>query len=754
MKAERFARIMCPGLLVMGFLLFTACSPVDEPPAQEPGQAQAPKQAQKQNEATVTIYRDDFGVPHIYADQEESGLYGLGYAQAEDQLARLLGGIYLAHGRLAELEGESRLATDIELRRWRHVEAGLKGLERLDPQLRKNYDSFVAGVDRYLADHPDRKPAWALPFGAADLVALNRAIFWLGYASVLGPAECQAGVELQAGIRDFSEQAPRGASNGWALSPSRTASGSTILLADPHVEMQNPVYYEYRLHAGELDSAGYSLGPMLWQAHNRHVSWAMTTGNPDLWDCYEVEVDPENPTRYLFDGEWHEMVQQEEIFQVREGEPVTMTFEYTRHNGVLSPVVARRENKAYVVSVSQMNDAGVLDNEIYWMNQAESISELQEAMSMLGMFPQNIIAGDSSGNIWYLRAGKTPIRPAGYDWTRPVPGNDSKTAWQGFYSLDEMVQLLNPPQGFLQNNNVAPDVMFAADNIQASDFPAVLFNDTPGRITTRGMRSIEVLSAAQNFSIEDAREHAFDETWITARPWLKALAYALEQYPQWLDEHSGEATDLVRRLMAWNGEAVADSVAALNFFYWHSDMAEVLQRPGFEQLQTLPWNNEDFSPAFAAAILEQAERAAAKMVEAFASTDVAMGSVFRIGRGEQSWPLGGETIADAEMTACVADLSPLCDRTMRAFSSGPAGDQGQRRAYRGSNSMRLVEFSDPLRSWSLHVHGQSDDPASPHYDDQTRLMSQREFKPVYFNRQELENHIESTLVLDIGDQDE
>jgi acyl-homoserine lactone acylase PvdQ len=210
----------------------------------------------------------------------------------------------------------------------------------------------------------------------------------------------------------------------------------------------------------------------------------------------------------------------------------------------------------------------------------------------------------------------------------------------------------------------------------------------------------------------------------------------------------GDAADLVRRLSDWDGTAAADSVAALNFFYWHSDMADVLQRPGFEAFQDLPWDREDFSPGFAAAILEQAKRAAASMVEALGSTDVAMGSVFRIGRGERSWPLGGETIADAEMTACVADLSPLCDRTMRAFSSGPPDEQGQRRAYRGSNSMRLVEFSKPVKSWSLHVYGQNDYPASPHFDDQAKLLSEKKFKPTFFNRDELEGHIKSTTELE------
>jgi acyl-homoserine lactone acylase PvdQ len=429
----------------------------------------------------------------------------------------------------------------------------------------------------------------------------------------------------------------------------------------------------------------------------------MTTGNPDMWDCYAVEVDPDNPARYLFDGEWQEMIQIEETFQVRDGEPVTQVLEYTRHNDVLSPVVARRGGKAYVVSTSQMHDAGLLDNEIWQMNQASSVFDLRDAMASLGMFPQNIIAGDSSGNIWYLRAGKTPIRPEGYDWSQPVPGNSSDTAWRGYYALDDMVQVLNPPQNFLQR-----------------------------------------------FTMADATAHAFDETWITTEYWLMALRYALEQFPQWLEENSGEAGDLVRRLLGFDGVASADSMAALNFYYWRAGMYAVLSRPEFEYLQTLPWSKDDFSPEFAAAILEQAGHAAAVMVEQLGSTDVTMGAVFRVGRGERSWPLGGETIDTPEIPSCVADLSPLCERTMRAFASGAADEQGQRRAYRGSQSMRLVELTDPVRSWTLHVYGQSDDPASPHYDDQARLLSEGRFKPTYFNRDNLEGHIESTTILELG----
>src|SRR5690606_31051562 len=131
--------------------------------------------------------------------------------------------------------------------------------------------------------------------------------------------------------------------------------------------------------------------------------------------------------------------------------------EYTRHNGVLSPVVARQGPIAYAVSMSQMHDAGLFDEEIYRMNRARSLSELRDALGTLGQLPQNLMAIDEQGHGYYLRAGKTPRRPAGYDWSAPVPGNTSTTAWSGFHPLHEMIEVMNPSQGYMQNNNVSPD---------------------------------------------------------------------------------------------------------------------------------------------------------------------------------------------------------------------------------------------------------------------------------------------------------
>jgi len=703
---------------------------------------------------TVTIYRDIWGVPHIYADPEELGFYGLGYAEAEDQLLKLLGAVFWYRGRMAELEGAPRLAFDIEQRRWRHAEEAEAGFNRLSPELQRNYEAFVAGVKRYLREHPEKDPGLGVELTAVDLVGISRAIFNT-YALVEGPKECStAGIALNDGLDEIVGGILPGASNGWALAPSRTADRATLLVADPHTELQNPSYYEFRMHAGGIDSSGFALGPLLWQVHTRDVSWAMTTGNPDMWDCYEVETDPSNPRRFLFDGRWQEMELREETFQVLDGEPVTRSFSYTRHNGVLSPVVGRHGNLAYVVSISQMHDTGILDEEIYRMNRARSVPELFEAMRSLGMFPQNLVLGDSSGNISYLRAGKTPVRPAGFDWTRPVPGNSSDTAWRGFHPLEDLVQVHNPPQGYIQNNNVAPDRLFADGNLDASSYPVDIFHDTPGRITSRGLRSVQVLSAADGFTVADATALAFDELWITADDWVRALRSVTDRYPALMDGRSLQTREFVDSLLGFDGVAAADSAAALDFYYWRRGMGEVFKRPEFERLRHLPWPAAAFSRQVGQALLDRADAAAREMVEELGRIDVPLGEVFRVGRGEASWPLGGESINLVDVPGCIAHLSPLCERTMRAYGSGPMDDHRQRRAYRGSHSMRLVVFSDPIQSYSLKVYGQSDDPQSPHYDDQARLASERRFKPTFFDWNRLEENIESTMTLKVDGRSE
>ena len=309
--------------------------------------------------------------------------------------------------------------------------------------------------------------------------------------------------------------------------------------------------------------------------------------------------------------------------------------------------------------------------------------------------------------------------------------------------------MLNPPQGYLQNNNVAADALFAEGNIDAATYPAYMFNDVPGRVTTRGRRSLDVLSTAKGFTVVDATEHAFDEYWVTTPQWQDALRYAVTMQPATLAKLSAPARTLVDRILGFDGQARADSAAALNFLFWRAEAGEVLYaRPEFAALREFPWPRAKFTPAFATALLEEAEQAAAAQIKAAGDIDQPLGTMFRIAFGKADEPLGGTSIHANGRPDRSARIVPDFDSTLRAFESKPDKD-GRMRAYRGSQGMRLVVFGPTAQSWSLRAFGQQMDPAGPHAADQVSLISRRQFKPMLLDRAELLKNLESTKTLDV-----
>lgn len=703
----------------------------------------------------ATIYRDDWGVPHIYAETPAAGYYAFGYAMAEDQLDYLLRLVLLARGEMAAAFGPSGVDGDFNSRLWRHAEESKQGFGRMAPDLQANYRAFVAGVVKWMAEHPAETPEWAPKLEPWDPVAISRWLLWLAYQAGEGLADCRrGGVKLAAADLVGLEGRSTAASNEWVLAPWRTADNAMVMLSDPHGGVDGQFVYEFRMHAGRLAMAGYSLGAMPLLVQTRRVAWGMTTGAPDVADCYEIEVDPQNPRRFSFDGKPELMTARTFEIPVKGKEPVTRTAEYTRHNGVLSPVVARSGTKAYVVSTPYMPDAGIFDDEVYRMVQAENVDGVREAMRTLGMFPQNVMVGDAAGHSFYLRAGKAPKRPTGFDWSRPVPGNSSRTAWLGIHPLDDLVQLSDPVTGYMQNNNIAPDQMFPGSPLTKDKYPAYVFNDVPGRTNSRARRVIEVLSASYRFTIQDAIELALDEKWMDTDRWRIGLERALARQPSRAAQLSSLAKTVIDRILRFDGQARAGSVAALNFWYWRTALAT---QPGGLPLEVV-------EPAFLAAdsirgeladrFITAVDSAAGTMTRLHGGIDRSLGEVFRIGRGAaSSWPIGGVGLTAGGLERCegLASWNHVCVMTLRAFTPGPAADSlGRRPMIVGSRLLRLTVFTNPIQSFTIHNFGQSGRPTSPHYDDQVaRLTSARQVKPVYFEKSELMPHIKSERTIEV-----
>lgn len=714
-------------------------------PVASPAQQPAARRTAGERAGEVTIYRDEWGVPHIYAGREEDGFYALGYAQAQDQLEELLQRYVFARGEMALAFGADSAASDIEGARWRHLEEARRGFRRLSPRLRKNYRSFIAGIRRYMEEHPEQVPSWAPRLEPALPVAFGRAVTWYG-RGLTGVDDCRrGGVGDSAFTLAAIERAdPPRASNQWVLMPWRTAMGATVLLSDPHGALEGlSRRYEYTLEAGPLKiSGGTYLGWALpITGHTRHVAWALTTGFPDVGDCIEVEVDSTRGRRYRYDGQWKRMTTQEARIAVRGGDTLTRVFEYTDHNGVTSPVVAREGTKAYVVSSPYMHDADGFDEQFYRQVLARDVDEFHAAMGRLGMWAENVMAADAKGNTFYVRNGRTPIRPAGYDWSKPVPGNTSATRWRGIHPLDDLVWIKSPPQGYMQNNNIAPDRMIEGSPLTADRYPPYIFGDTPGRINTRGLRAVELLSGTFHATLDDVVRIALDEKWVGTEAWVEVLRRALNADPSAAAGRSAEFRRFVDPILTFDGQAHHESAGALHYYYWRTQLDSVpgLSAAEREAVSGAVEAGTELTPAQSRALLDGAGRAMAVIRERHGAAELRHGDVFRIGRGGHSWPVGGGAFEAGNRS-----IQPL-----RLKSFTPPDSNGHRWVNSGPKSLWLVVFTDPIQSFTAVLPGQSNDPRSPHYSDQARLVSERRLKPVYFRREEAMKHAVRTTTLDV-----
>lgn len=363
------------------------------------------------------------------------------------------------------------------------------------------------------------------------------------------------------------------------------------------------------------------------------------------------------------------------------------------------------------------------------------------------------MVGDAEGRSFYLRAGKTPRRPAGFDWSKPVAGNTSATAWLGVHPLDDLVQVENPITGYMQNNNIAPDMMFPGNPTTADRYPKYIFNDTPGRTNSRGRRATEALSAAYRFTVEDAIELALDEKWMDTEIWRAALKRSLDRQPERAAALTAAGRTLVDRILRFDGQARAGSAAALNFWHWRNAIAH---QPGGLPLEVV-------APAFRATdtiaaplanrLLDAIDTAVVEITKTPGGIDRVFGDVFRIGRGgKSSWPVGGVSLVPRNRSACegLASFNHVCVMTLRAFTADRPDSAGRYHAQIGSRLLRLTVFTNPIRSFTIHNFGQSSQPDSPHYDDQAaNLTSPRRMKPVYFERSELIPRVRSEKTLEV-----
>ncbi len=669
----------------------------------------------------VTVYRDNFGVPNVFAATEEGAVFAMGYAQAEDRLEELLKQYRRAEGTMAEAFGPDFVRHDFRQRLWRHRAVAEANYPKLPAKIRAMCEAFQAGVRQYVKEHPGEVPAWAPELQPWQLVALSRSIIW-------GWPEGDAGRDLiRVGIRPDPISA-RG-SNQWVVTPSRTADGFALALIDPHLSWYGEFrFFEARLYGGELQTSGVAIPglPFTNLGHGRYCSIAMTTGGPDAADVYEEEVSPDNPRQYRYDGKWRDMEVRTEVIKVKaDAGTREEKFEIaSTHHG---PVVARKDGKAYAMKLPYADEYRLLEQS-YAMATARNLADMKKALSLLQLMEQNIMVATVDGDIFYVRNGRVPVRPKGYDWTKPVPGNTPATEWLGFHAIDDLVQSHNPWQGYMQNCNVSPEHMIKFCPMvpdRYAERPYLYNPDNP--LHQRAAAVLDLLHDNNRVSVDDAVGVALSTLVHNADLWQAKLAAAWEKAGA--KDKDAKAAKLYELIVRWNRRADADSTGAVAYRFWKDELGDAVRQSDRAGRTPPDVPAEQLLKALAAG--------AEKLEKQWGRLEVKYGEVYRVGRAGagRTWPVGGGSVAGIA--------------TPRAISFDAEKDGKTFLGRGGQTSVQLVQLSNPPRSWTLLPLGQSDRPDSKHYDDQAeKLFGPGKMKPTYFlDKEALLRNVESKKVL-------
>jgi len=677
----------------------------------------------------VTIYRDTWGVPHIYAETEAAGAYGLGYAQAEDRLADIYVSLRTGMGTMSEAFGEQFVEHDYTMQLCRNAELAEQTWDKLPKNLQIFLEHFAAGVQAYADEHPEDVPEYAMPIQPWMYRTVGRAMVLRWPLGTIADDLGNSGKRPRPPMR----------SNEWAVAPSRSADNIPILLSDPHLQWEGlAVMYEARLHAGDLHANGYFLigAPLIGIGHNRHVGWALTTGGPDCGDVFEMKVRMNGQLEYEYDGKWRAAESKVFTIPVRGAEDVVRSAVYTHLGPIVSPIDLK-SGKAYVGAAPMLGKTRLMEQS-YRMAKAENVREFYEAVGMAEFNEQNIMFADVHGDIGYVRVGAAPIRPEGYHWDAPVPGHTSATAWQGLHPVDDLVHIFNPPQGYMQNCNISPEFMMVDSPLTADKYPDYLFNVSWDTNNPRSRRLVHLLDADDSVTREKAIAYATDVHDTLASRWQAELRLAVESVGE-KQMKDAEFANAVQAILKWDGEFIPEATSTALYKFWRLkcgkeiDLSPIVGTDHFAKQQ-----QQQMLSLLADTIKE--------MTTQYGRWDIAWGDIHKVGRGGQFFPVGGADFRSGNKEANFSET--LFD----VRSSADPDHPGHYIADNGSMAMILMFFHpEGIESLTCIPWGQSGHADSPHFMDQgEKLYSKRKMKSTWWKKEKLLAHVESEQVLQIS----
>ena len=666
-------------------------------------------------EYDVRILRDKWGVPHIFGKTDADTAYGLAYAHAEDDFKTIQDSLLASRGTLSAVYGRDSAPIDYMVQLFRIWDTVNEKYETdLSPEVRAICQAAADATNLYAELHPNEVKPGVYPVTGKDIVAgfVQKTPLFYGLDGTLKELmkpERQNKVSTrktdQAFNRFLKPDLPTG-SNTFAVAPSRSADGKTRIAINSHQPWEGPVaWYEVHLRSEEgWDMVGgvFPGSPIILHGHNRNLGWAHTVNSPDLADVYVLDINPDDPYQYKFDGEWLDLEVRTARIKVKLWGPISWTFKQEALYSVHGPVM-KTDHGTYAIRYAGIDDVRAIE-QWYRMNKARNFKEWQDAMRIQGIPSFNCSYADREGNIYYVYNALFPKRAEGYDWTQYLPGDTSETLWTEYLPFDKIPQVLNPASGFLQNCNSSPyRTTIGPDNPKPEDFSPTLGIET--KMTNRSLRALELFGADESITGKEFFEYKYD------------MAYSKESKIARL------VTDILAMDMP-DDQVVREAVEVLAKWDLHTNPENTSAAIGVLTVQ--PVLTAAFSGRTPPDTMETFVRIAHELKNAHGRIDVEWSKVNRLRRGDVDLGIGGgpdilhAVYGSDPVDGCVTGLAGDCYILMATFDK------------------------DGVTSQSIHQYGSATmDETSSHYADQAFLFVERKMKPVWMDEADIRANLES-----------
>lgn len=684
----------------------------------------------------VTIMRDKWGIPHVFGKTDADAVFGLLYAQAEDDFNRVELNYINAMGRLAEVEGEAEIWRDLRMKMYITPEA-MKAKYAASPAwLKKLMIAFADGLNYYLDTHPEVKPKLITHFEPWMALSFSEGSIGGDIESInLKELEAFYGKQTKAelsGRANLLDAEPRG-SNGFAIAPRLSASGRALLLINPHTSF----YFRPEVHmVSEQGLNAY--GAVTWgqffvyQGFNERAGWMHTSGGGDVIDEYlETPVHKDGKLYYKYGGG-------ERAFRT-----VPITLPYRTANGMASKTVTAyfshhgpvvRESEGKMVSVRMMDEPLKALTQSFLRTKAKNYKDFVKTMALRTNSSNNTVYADADGNIAYFHGNFLPRRDPAFNWRKPVDGSNPATEWKGLHAIDETITLFNPASGWIQNTNNWPFAASGSSSPRERDYPRYMWALPEN---ARGLHAVKVLENRKDFTLESLIGAAYDNYLTGFEPLVASLLKDYDALPA-ADPLRARLAEQVSALRGWDLRYTLASVPTSLAVYWGQDMFEkAAPAARAAGVPTVDYLRDSLN---AQDRLQSLVRASAKLQADFGSWQTPWGEINRFQR------LSGDVnqqYDDSKPSYPVPFLSANWG-SLAAF--GMVAKQKTRRIYgdRGNSFVAAVEFGPRVRAKSILAGGNSGNPASKHFADQAEMYSKGEFKDVLFYKADIERHLERT----------